>query len=63
MHDQTENLLRLAENRRRRMLSGRPVYKLTIEERERSSYWAMRVALASKSQVAERDDCAAPVAA
>jgi len=63
MRDQTENLLRLAENRRRRISSGRPVLELTAEECERSSYWAMRVALASKSQVAEREDCAAPVAA
>lgn len=63
MRDQTENLIRLAENRRRRMSSGRPVFDLTADERERSAYWAMRVAQASKSQVAEREDCAAPVAA
>jgi len=63
MRDQTENLLLLAENRRRRMASGRPVFDLTPEQYERSAYWAMRVAQASKSQVAERDDCAAPVAA
>jgi hypothetical protein len=59
MRDQNEILRVLAENRRRRMTSGRPVFDLTAEERERSTHTAMRVAQASKSQVAERDDCGA----
>lgn len=41
------------------MASGRSVFNLTVEERERSTHTAMRVAEASKSQVAERDDCGA----
>lgn len=48
-------LIRLAEGRRRRLdADGRPSFGLTAEERESSAHAAMRLAQASKSQVAER---------
>jgi len=48
-------LIRLAEGRRQRLdRDGRPFFGLTAEEREASAHVAMRLAQASKSQVAER---------
>lgn len=56
-------LIRLAESRRHRLdADGRPSFELTAEERESSAHVAMRLAQASKSQVAERaaDERAVP---
>lgn len=55
MRHDLETLLRLAENRRRRLdADGRPVFELTDREVEASTHSAMRIAQASKSQVAAR---------
>jgi hypothetical protein len=53
-HDR-DRLLRLAANRRRRLdAAGRPSFGLTREEAESSALTAMRLAEASKSQIAAR---------
>jgi hypothetical protein len=52
-----DTLLRLAENRRRRLQTdGRPMFDLTAGEVERSTRTAMRLAHASKSQIEARGD-------
>lgn len=54
-HDR-DTLIRLAENRRRRMgADGRPRLELSDTDVERSTTTAMRLAEASKSQVEARD--------
>lgn len=53
-HDR-DILIRLADARRRRLRAdGRPVFDLTTQEVEQSTKTAMRLADASKSQVAAR---------
>ena len=52
-HDH-DTLLRLAQNRQRRIVNGRPRFDLTVEDAEASAYAAMRLAEASKSQVESR---------
>jgi hypothetical protein len=54
MRPDLDILLRLAESRRRRLVNGRPVFALTDHDAEGSARSAMRLAQASKSQVADR---------
>lgn len=55
MRNDRDILERLADGRRRRLSAdGRPVFGLTVEEIERSTKTAMRLAAASKSQVRAR---------
>lgn len=59
-----KTLMRLAENRERRLrANGRPKFGLTMDEAEASARSAMRLAQASKSQVERRMGCRRPVAA
>jgi hypothetical protein len=54
MHHDRDMLQALAEDRRRRLVDGRPVFGLSDAEIERSTRTAMKLADASKAQVAAR---------
>lgn len=59
-----DRLLRLAANRRRRLVAdGRPAFALTDDEVARSTHTAMRLAEASKSQLRAHADATARVVA
>jgi hypothetical protein len=53
LHDR-DMLQALAADRRRRLVDGRPVFALSDAEIERSTRTAMKLADASKAQVATR---------
>lgn len=62
MKSRREILLSLAANRDERLDGrGRPVFNLTPEELEASAHTAMRVADASRSRIAEREQLALEV--